>query len=277
MTGAHGDGRAGDGVYGAQIPPQADGAIVEFYVEAIDDGGRSRTWPAPSLVDGQWQQVTNALYRVDAALDADTYWQIGGRPLYYVIMTEMERGRLARIGSRSNGEEDTDAAMNGTFISIDGTGMELRYRAAVRNRGHGTRSGPPNNFHVGFPHDGLWKDRSAINFNCRYTHAQILGSAIFRMAGIAAANAAAAELRINGADLASSGSPMYGVYVAFRRIRRRFRPKALSGRSQRQSLHVFSPRFGLARPSCDTKVPIPTCTAIAISRRTTRRRTTGRT
>ncbi|MEN6425681.1 MAG: lamin tail domain-containing protein [Phycisphaerales bacterium] len=211
--GTHDDGRADDGVYGAQIPPHADGVIVEFYVEAVDNGGRSRTWPAPSLMDGQWQQVTNALYRVDAALDVDNYWQIGGEPLYYVIMTEMERGRLARIGSRSNGEEDTKAAMNCTFISIDGTGMALCYGSAVRNRGHGTRSGPPNNFHVGFPRGGLWKGRGAINFNCRYTHAQILGSAIFRMAGIAAADGAAAELRINGADLASSGSPMYGVYT----------------------------------------------------------------
>lgn len=211
--GTHGDGRAGDGVYGGRIPPHADRAVVEFYVEAVDAGGRTRTWPAPSLVDGRWEQVTNALYRVDSALDVDGYWRIGGPPLYYVVMTEMERGRLARIGSRSNGEEDTDAAMNCTFISIDGTGTQLCYRSAVRNRGHGTRTGPPNNFHVAFPRDGLWKGRGGINFNCRYTHVQILGSAIFRLAGIAAPDAAAAELRINGADLASTGSPMYGVYV----------------------------------------------------------------
>ncbi|MBP7053221.1 MAG: lamin tail domain-containing protein [Phycisphaerae bacterium] len=211
--GAHGDSRAGDGVYGTQIPPHADGVVVEFYVEAFSEGGGSRTWPAPSFVDGQWEQVTNALYRVDSVLDADDYWQIGGKPLYYVVMTEMERGHLARIGSRSNGEEDTGAAMNCTFISIDGMGTTFCHRAAVRNRGHGTRTGPPNNFHVSFPRDGLWKDRSAINFNCRYTHVQILGSAIFRLAGIAAADAVPAELRINGADLASSGSPMYGVYA----------------------------------------------------------------
>ncbi len=211
--GTHGDGRAGDGVYGARIPPHADRSIVEFYVEVVDADGLTRTWPAPSLVDGQWEQVTNALYRVDSTLDVDNYWENGGRPLYYVVMTEMERGRLARIGSRSNGEEDTGAALNCTFISIDGTGTQLCYRSAVRNRGHGTRSGPPNNFHVAFPRDGLWKDRGGINFNCRYTHAQILGSAIFRLAGIAAPDAAAAELRINGADLASTGSPMYGVYA----------------------------------------------------------------
>ena len=37
--GAHGDGRAGDGVFGARIPPQPDGAIIEFYVEATDAEG----------------------------------------------------------------------------------------------------------------------------------------------------------------------------------------------------------------------------------------------
>jgi hypothetical protein len=210
--GRYGDGAAGDGVYGAQIPPHADGAIVEFSVEAVDVGGRVRTWPAPSLVDGEWQQVTNALYRVDAKLDPEAYWQVGGQPLYYIIMTEAERGRLAYIGTHS-GQDGPDTQMNGTFISLDGTGTELRYRAGVRNRGHGTRNGPPNNYHVNFPHDQTWKGIGAINFNCRYTHAQILGSAVFSMAGIAAAHTAAAQVRINGADLASAGSPMYGSYV----------------------------------------------------------------
>jgi hypothetical protein len=211
--GGHGDGMADDGVYGASIPPQWDGTVIEFFIEAVDDGGRIRRWPAPSLVDGRLQQVTNALYRVDAAFNPYAYWQIGGQPLYYLVMTEMERDRLATIGSHSNGEEDTEAAMNGTFISIDGTGVGLQYRAAIRNRGHGTRTGPPNNFHVGFPSDDLWKGLSAINFNCRYTHAQIIGSAIFEMAGMAAADTTPAQLRINGASLASSGSPMFGVYV----------------------------------------------------------------
>ena len=211
--GSHGDGASGDGWYGTRIPAQPNGAIVEFYVEATDSAGQTRTWPAPSLVEGESRQVTNALYRVDASLDPLAYWKIGSQPLYYVVMTEMERAHLALIGSRSNGEEDTDAAMNGTFISIDGAGVTLRYRAAVRNRGHGTRSPAPNNFHVGFPHDDLWKDVSSISFNTRYTHAQIIGAAIFQMTGLAAADAAPAQLRINGANLASAGLPMYGVYV----------------------------------------------------------------
>ena len=212
--GTKGDDAAGDGLYTTWIPPQPDGTIIEFYIEATDAGSRVRTWPAPSLVDDEWRQVTNALYRVDAAVDPGAYWQPGSQPLYYVIMTEMERGRLAYIGGHS-GSDGPDTTMNATFISIEGTGVEMCYRAGARNRGHGTRNGPPNNYHVGFPRDGLWKGLSAINFNCRYTHAQIIGSALFRLAGIAAADAAAVQLRINGANLAYPGSPMFGVYARF--------------------------------------------------------------
>jgi len=212
--GTNGDDTAGDGLYTTRVPPQPDGTIVEFYVEAVDDGGNARTWPAPSLVDDQWRQVTNALYRVYTTIHPATYWQPGGQPLYYVIMTEMERGRLAYIGTHS-GSDGPDTTMNATFISIDGAGVELCYGAGIRNRGHGTRNGPPNNYHVSFPRDRLWKGLSAINFNCRYTHAQIIGSALFRMAGVAAAETVPAQLRINGANLAYPGSPMFGVYARF--------------------------------------------------------------
>ena len=50
--GMHGDGQANDGVFGGRIPAQANGKIVEFYVEARDSTGRTRTWPAPSMIDG---------------------------------------------------------------------------------------------------------------------------------------------------------------------------------------------------------------------------------
>jgi hypothetical protein len=209
--GAHGDGEAGDGVYGVQLPAQPHGTIVEFFLEAKDGHGHTRTWPAPSVTGNGPQQVTNLLYQVDQTFDA-TKWAPGRQPVYYLIMTEMERGRLAYIGSHS-AVSGPDAQMNGTFISFEATGMELRYTVAIRNRGHGTRNGPPNNFHVSFGHHQPWKDRFALNFNCRYTHAQIAGSAIFRAAGFVAAQAVPAQLRVNGANLAYPGSPMFGVYV----------------------------------------------------------------
>ena len=40
--GAHNDGNAGDRIFGAQIPAEANGTIVEFFVSA-SDGARVRT------------------------------------------------------------------------------------------------------------------------------------------------------------------------------------------------------------------------------------------
>jgi len=206
--GLHGDQKAGDGVFGGRIPAQQNGKIVEFYVEARDAGGKIRTWPAPSLIDGVPQQVTNALYQVDSSFQPT--WVPGSVPIYYIIMTEMERGRLAYIGSHSN-LSGPNSQMNATFISVDGTGMELRYNVGVRNRGHGTRNGPPNNQHVAFPSDRVWHSRSGLSFNVRNTPNQIMGSAIFRMAGLVAPQTVPAQLRVNGANLATAN--MYGVYA----------------------------------------------------------------
>jgi hypothetical protein len=272
--GTNGDAAAGDGLYAARIPSQPDRAVIEFYVEAIDAAGKVRTWPAPSLVDGEWRQVTNALYRVDATLDPDTYWQAGGQPLYYLVMTEMERAHLALIGSRSNGEEDSDATMNGTFISIDGTSVEMCYRVGIRNRGHGTRTGPPNNYHVGFARDGLWKGLTAISFNCRYTYVQIIGSAIFRMAGIAAADAAAMQLRINGANLASVGSSMYGVYVRLEAFNDDFASKHFPDDPNGNLYACFRDN---GEADLRYRGPTPIRTAPVTSRRAMCRRMTGRT
>ncbi len=208
--GLHGDKRAADGVFGGQIPAQANGKIIEFYVEARDGGGMVRTWPAPSMVDGAPRQVTNALYQVDSSFDPT--WVPGSLPIYYIIMTEMERGRLAYFSSGGRSSlSGPNSQMNATFISLDGTGVEVRYGVGVRNRGHGTRNGPPNNYHVALAGDRPWNGRSAVNFNCRNPPCQIMGSAIFRMAGFAAPRAMPARLRINGANLATTN--MYGVYV----------------------------------------------------------------
>ncbi len=61
--GLHGDGDAQDGVFGAILPAQADGTVVEFYVQATDPGGRARTSPGPT--DDLGQQEANLLYQVD--------------------------------------------------------------------------------------------------------------------------------------------------------------------------------------------------------------------
>ncbi|KKL17660.1 hypothetical protein LCGC14_2483340, partial [marine sediment metagenome] len=61
--------------------------------------------------------------------------------------------------------------------------------------------------------DRPWKDVTAININCRWGYVQTIGSAIHRLIGNAAPDAAAVRVRVNGADLAQTGSSMYGSYV----------------------------------------------------------------
>jgi len=216
--GAHGDGDADDGVYAGEIPAQADGEIVEFYVRASDAAANSRTWPAASDVDGTPEQVTNALYQIDNSYNADAPWVPGSQPVYYIIMIETERAELEDIGDGGDpffGEARSNAQMNATFISVDGVDTKLRYSAGVRNRGNRTRAQPPNNFRVNFAHDKSWKGVTALTINSKYPHLQVMGSAIFRLAGMPAPEATAVQLRVNGENLAESDySRMYNSYVA---------------------------------------------------------------
>jgi len=211
--GTHGDGQADDGIYGATIPSKRDGTIVEFYIEATDAVTNLRTWPAPSIVDGRWQQVTNALFQVNDSFDGDVQWMPGSQPVYYLIMTEMDKGRLLDIGDREGGEHNSDAQVNATLISVDGVDIKVRHNLGVRNRGHGTRNDPPNNYRLNFPHDRPWKGVTAVNLNTKYTYYQLAGSALFRMSGLPQPEATAVQVRLNGENLAVSGREMYGSYA----------------------------------------------------------------
>ena len=214
--GLHNDGQYGDGVFGATIPAQTNSSVIEFFVES-SDGPRTRTWPAPSDVDGHLQQVTNMLYQVDDTFEVETTWKAGKQPINYIIMTESERARIEDIGDGvTSNEQYSDAQMNATFISVDGTDTKVRYAVGVRNRGEGSRRLPPNNYRVNFRHDRPWKNVKAIIINSKYTYLQLLGSAIFRMAGLPAAEATGIQVRVNGENLALNETVldrMYGTYV----------------------------------------------------------------
>ena len=219
--GQHDDADADDGVYGAKIPARPGGTIVEFYIQATDAGGHSRAWPAPSLVDGTPQQVTNALYQVAGSPDPDAGWVPGSQPAYYLIMTGQELAELQDIadadyqGNLFTSEAMSDAQMNATFISVDGVNTDVRYSVGVRNRGNRKRADPPMCYHVNFRHDDSWKGVAALNLNSKYPHLELLGSVLFQMAGLPAANAAVVQLRVNGQNLAASDyNRTYGSYTA---------------------------------------------------------------
>ncbi|MBN1125612.1 MAG: lamin tail domain-containing protein [Sedimentisphaerales bacterium] len=201
-----------DGIYTAFVPPLPDKTIVEYFITAIDTTGNVRSYPVAADIDGQDQQVANLLYQVLDGFDAATAWQAGDQPIHYLIMTESERARLAYIGSHSY-DCDSNAQMNSTFITLDGSGLELRYNAGIRNRGKGSRTAQPNNYRVNIPSDRPWKNVTAVNFNGRYAMEEIIGSAIFRMAGMPAQQAAFAQVRVNGQNLAVNQYDMFGAYA----------------------------------------------------------------
>jgi len=210
--GLHGDGLAGDGVYSATIDPKDDRTVVEFYVGAADTGGKGRTWPGPT--DGAGTQGANALYQVDNNYNPTAAWTPGAQPVYRLIMTAAENQELD--GIPGSGSQESNAQMNGTFISLDGTGVTVRYRVGYRNRGGGTRSGSgtAQNYHVSFPNDTSWQGLSALAINYNNTASQAIGSTLFQVAGLAAPEETPVQVRVNGANLAVSGSMMYGSYVA---------------------------------------------------------------
>jgi fibronectin type 3 domain-containing protein len=211
--GLNGDLLAGDGIFSAQLPAQADDAIVEFYVSATDVGANQRIWPEPTLLeDGiNFGQVTNLLYQVD-----DTYTGnlvAGDRPIYYVVMTEDERAELAEIGDGPSSEAESNAQMNASFYLLDGAGESVRYRSGIRNRGSSSRVGPPNNQRVNVASDNPLRGSTAYTFNARYPQSQSFGSVIYQAAGIATEDTRPVQLRVNGENIASSGSIQYGGYA----------------------------------------------------------------
>ncbi len=202
--GLHEDGGPGDAVFGGVIPSQDNNAIVEFYVVASDADGLVRKWPGQVLEEDQTlAQVANALYQVDDA------GLPGGQPLYKLILRESDRAELYSIGHASNGDQNSDAQFNATFLSLDGTGEECRYTVGVRNRGHGSRNKQPNNYRVNFRTDEDWRGVTALNINGQYPHLQQLGAALSLASGLAAAQARPVQLRVNNANLGLSSGRMY--------------------------------------------------------------------
>ena len=218
--GAHGDAAAGDGYYGASIPAKANGTIVEFYFTATG-GTLTRTWPAPAHdYTAALVQTQNCLYQVDDSVYA------GAMPLYRMVMRAVDRTELSNISTNTgappfafNAGETNDqtyshAKFNATWITHDGTGNAIVYLAGARNRGNGSRQIPPQSFNVSFRNSDSWKGVTSLNLNSQNTPYQLLGSAIFRKAGLAMAETRAVQLRVNAVDLSGSGAPAYGFYVA---------------------------------------------------------------
>ena len=134
-------------------------------------------------------------------------------------MREDERAELYQLG-RQFPDADSDAQMNVTWITTDGvladgTTTQVRYNVGVRNRGHGTRTSNPNNYHVNIPDDRPWKGQAGINLNSQYALSQVLGSALFRRLEVPMADSRPVQVRVNSTNLmVTVGNNSFGSYAA---------------------------------------------------------------
>ncbi|MFM1770623.1 MAG: Inner spore coat protein, partial [Verrucomicrobiota bacterium] len=197
--GTNADGLARDGLYGAVLPPSANRAVIEFYVEALDSGGRSRTWPAPAWnTNNTFAQLANAYYQVDDEVIPDTM------PSIRLIFSGTEQSIYNGINQNS------DAEQNITLVTTDAEGTKIRYGAGMRIRGAGSRSRNPKNNRINIPNDNPWNGLNAINLNAQFVHAQLMGAAVARKAGLPASEARVVQYRTNGVNPAPLAAPANG-------------------------------------------------------------------
>ena len=190
--------RSGAEQFAATISPQANGQVVEFYVSATDGQGAARAWPsAPN-------NCPRLLYQVDDQAVAP------GRPVQRIILTKLERDELAEIGRRP-WHNTSDAQMSGTFVNTESGRTRVHYNVGVRLRGTTSRAATHKSRRVNFPNDRPWRDRTAINLNAVHPHAQELGSALFRLAGLPAPRARAVRVFENNERLGNTNQ--FGHYA----------------------------------------------------------------
>ena len=206
----------GTGSWSASIPPMPDRTVVQFYVEATDSQGLVRQHP--QLVSNKKgktvpQRQALCLYQVEDDFDEAAARNAGAKPTYRLISTKAEWEMIRELNGISGRNSVYDNHIHCTFISVDGVDTQVRYHVTARIRGHGSRANFPPGLRVGFPGDAKWRGVSDINLNSQYTHSQVLGAAVFQLAGFAAARCTPVHLRMNGEDWTKEGEPQFGCYV----------------------------------------------------------------
>ena len=202
----------GTDTFAATIPPQADRSVIEFSV-TVEDGTNTRV--VPTFESDDPTRTAHRLYQVLDDAASVKGWTPESQPETYLVMTNAERIILADIGNGPVFESESNAQMNTTFLRVDGNGEDVRYNVGVRNRGGASRTagpGEPNNYRINFTHDATFQGQTRLNLNSRFTHAQAIGSAIYRLAGMPAAEGLPVQVSLNGNNVAI-GSNQFGSYV----------------------------------------------------------------
>lgn len=153
--GAHGDGQPGDDIYGAALPAQAHGTIVEFYVSATATGGNAVFPPSAP--------ARSALYIVQHA-EANSNLNI-----FRFILTDESHSFLM------NRDPFADESNVDCTLIADG---QAYYNCGIRFRS-GSRSGPKYSYKVRMPPARRFRGEDRFNLNFEKADATHLKNKIF--------------------------------------------------------------------------------------------------
>ncbi|MCX8036726.1 MAG: CotH kinase family protein, partial [Candidatus Sumerlaeia bacterium] len=104
--GCHGDGAAGDGLYGAVLPAQRAGQLVEYYVQAVDGRGALRNFPPEGPGAAAIYRVQNDGPRRPTAMKQFDLW--------------ITTGTLRQLYARSGGGARMDNEFLNATLVVDG-------------------------------------------------------------------------------------------------------------------------------------------------------------
>lgn len=174
---AAGGGSPKDEVYEAQILPEADGTIMEFYIRAADDASNESVFPADA-------PASTCLYLVDNSTEPSDL------PLYRVVMTNANYTDLRTRGVTSN------VLLDATFIC----GEEVWYNVAIRYRGLGSRNlGEPRmSYRIRFNDGSPFGNVRKLNLNGQRPSSQWIGWDTTRRVGLPYSDTELVYLKLNG-------------------------------------------------------------------------------
>ncbi len=171
--GAHGDGAAGDKLYGAVVPGLADGQRLDFTIRA-DDGGIVSAAPNGNntLVAGENPNQTYLCKFSNAALSSDF-------PSYHLITTQHIRNL------QTNAIEDE---FDSTFVHCDTAGnCKNFYNSGQHYRGASSLNQLPHSYRIDLPNSPNFDSElgfrtTKIDLLSQAIHKQYLGMQFFREA-----------------------------------------------------------------------------------------------
>ncbi|MEM7231312.1 MAG: lamin tail domain-containing protein [Planctomycetota bacterium] len=186
--GAGPDAVAGDGRFAGIIPPQSDGDVIAFQIEADVTSAPATLLPKqPENPPYNGFEGPFFLYQVFARNTPDNPSET-----YHIIQTAEDRDELGDRSIRSN------VLLPATFIAElnDGTTF-VRHLVGLRYRGSNARRANRKSYRVSFAADRPFIDIRRLNLNAQSTENELLSLDLFRRAGIAAPLAWSVNLWLN--------------------------------------------------------------------------------